>query len=137
MRVFYDMVLFLWKITTQWIIVWVIISVNLLTFNRKMKENKLVYLIRYIPTITVVLFSIIVFSLSVNDSYRRTNQEITHIESDIVEEKKDSKHLWVAAQAGWFLVHSTKGVITRFSAESNADFKIPTNDIYYTYQDCD
>ncbi|ARP37077.1 EAL domain-containing protein [Vibrio syngnathi] len=61
---------------------------NLLTFNRKMKENKLVYLIRYIPTITVVLFSIIVFSLSVNDSYRRTNQEITHIESDIVEEKK-------------------------------------------------
>ena len=52
----------------------------------------------------------------------------------LVEDKKDPNLIWVSAQAGWFLVHQSKGVITRFFSESHDDFKIPSNDIYYTYQ---
>ena len=53
----------------------------------------------------------------------------------IVADKTNPNLLWMSGESGWYLVDIDKGVQARFWSNATTDFKIPSNDIYYTYQD--
>ena len=53
----------------------------------------------------------------------------------IVEDKRDNNYLWLSCESGWYRLNIKDGIKARFWNGSDSRFNIPSDNVYYTYQD--